>query len=122
MQNALKPETSPVIYTLDKAAIRLVMVTGNKFLTNNIIHKGTILFNFYWFFLYIFLGDNLLTALSVARECGMITNNQVVVVNAYENDLDTPIIKYEKTGNRQNQAMISDNMVKRKKIINQTSL
>lgn len=43
--NLLKPETIPVIETLNKAALRSVMVTG----------------------------DNMLTAISVAKECGMIT-------------------------------------------------
>merc|ERR1711892_1276081 len=44
MQNTLKPETSPIISDLRAAALRCLMVTG----------------------------DNLLTALSVARDCGMV--------------------------------------------------
>lgn len=44
MQNNLKPATIPVIKELNSASIRCVMVTG----------------------------DNMLTALSVARECGMV--------------------------------------------------
>lgn len=44
MQNSLKPATMPVMKELTSAEIRCVMVTG----------------------------DNMLTALSVARECGMV--------------------------------------------------
>ena len=52
MQNMLKPETEPVIAELKEAAIRCVMVTG----------------------------DNLQTALSVARECKMVSQNSRVLV------------------------------------------
>ncbi|XP_078614981.1 polyamine-transporting ATPase 13A3-like isoform X1 [Branchiostoma floridae x Branchiostoma japonicum] len=51
MQNALKPETTPTIQQLREANIRTVMVTG----------------------------DNILTAVSVARECKMICSGQQVV-------------------------------------------
>ncbi|KAL5492027.1 hypothetical protein EMCRGX_G017415 [Ephydatia muelleri] len=58
MKNSLKPETTPVISVLKNANIRTVMVTG----------------------------DNLLTAVSVARECGMIEpDHQAIMVKA---DLD----------------------------------
>lgn len=54
MENRLKPETNPIIKKLKKANIRTVMVTG----------------------------DNMLTALSVARDCGMIEkNHKVILVN-----------------------------------------
>ena len=56
MQNMMKPETAPVIGELNKAQITSVMVTG----------------------------DNLLTALCIARKCGMIPkNNKVVLVEAH---------------------------------------
>ncbi|XP_046388324.1 polyamine-transporting ATPase 13A3-like isoform X2 [Ischnura elegans] len=55
MENRLKPETSGIIGMLRDACIRTIMVTG----------------------------DNMLTALSVARDCGMVpANTSVVVVNA----------------------------------------
>ena len=55
MQNTLKPETTPVIQELKSANIRTVMVTG----------------------------DNLLTAISVARDCKMIrSKDRVIVVEA----------------------------------------
>ncbi|XP_071454972.1 polyamine-transporting ATPase 13A3-like [Hetaerina americana] len=55
MENRLKPETSGIIGMLRDACIRTVMVTG----------------------------DNMLTALSVGRDCGMVpANTSVVVVNA----------------------------------------
>ena len=55
MQNALKPETSPVIQELKHANVRTVMVTG----------------------------DNLLTAVSVARDCKMLrSKDEVTIVEA----------------------------------------
>ena len=57
MGNMLKPETKDVINVLKQANIRSVMVTG----------------------------DNMLTALSVSRECNMIdTNDQVVLLEIDE--------------------------------------
>ncbi|XP_056003243.1 polyamine-transporting ATPase 13A3-like isoform X2 [Ostrea edulis] len=56
MENRLKPETTPIIHKLLDANIRTVMVTG----------------------------DNMLTALSVARECGMVGENQrIILVQAF---------------------------------------
>ncbi|KAM5165293.1 polyamine-transporting ATPase 13A3 [Mantella aurantiaca] len=52
MQNKLKPETPAVLENLRKASIRIVMVTG----------------------------DNMLTAISVARDCGMILPHDKVIV------------------------------------------
>ena len=52
MQNTLKPQSEPVIRELKDAEIRCVMVTG----------------------------DNLLTALSVARDCAMIARQDKVVI------------------------------------------
>uniref|UniRef100_A0A146M0L3 Cation-transporting ATPase n=1 Tax=Lygus hesperus TaxID=30085 RepID=A0A146M0L3_LYGHE len=55
MENQLKPQTSPVLHMLGDANIRMVMVTG----------------------------DNMLTALSVARDCGMVSpTERVIMVNA----------------------------------------
>ena len=55
MQNKIKPETTPVINELNNASINAVMVTG----------------------------DNLLTALCVARKCGMVPkNNKIIFVEA----------------------------------------
>ncbi|XP_043933277.1 polyamine-transporting ATPase 13A3-like [Protopterus annectens] len=52
MQNKLKPQTMPVLQELRRACIRSVMVTG----------------------------DNMLTAVSVARECGMIPPQGKVII------------------------------------------
>ncbi|XP_063772495.1 polyamine-transporting ATPase 13A3 isoform X2 [Pseudophryne corroboree] len=52
MQNKLKPETPGVLEDLRKAKIRMVMITG----------------------------DNMLTAISVARDCGMILPHDKVIV------------------------------------------
>lgn len=51
MENTLKPQTTPVIAQLNKAKVRTVMATG----------------------------DNILTALSVARQCGMVGQREKVV-------------------------------------------
>ena len=51
-ENRLKPETKPVLHQLTKANIRSIMVTG----------------------------DNLLTAISVARESELLPNNSNLIV------------------------------------------
>ncbi|XP_046381201.2 polyamine-transporting ATPase 13A3-like isoform X3 [Haliotis rufescens] len=69
MENCLKPETTPVIQTLREAAIRNIMVTG----------------------------DNMLTALSVARECCMVDRtDRIVLVQAYppQDDNTSPEIEF----------------------------
>lgn len=58
--NLLKPETIPVIETLNKAAIRSIMVTG----------------------------DNMLTAISVANECGMIASYDKTILLQVETKKD----------------------------------
>ncbi|ESP04540.1 hypothetical protein LOTGIDRAFT_135940 [Lottia gigantea] len=56
MENKIKPETSPVINNLQQADIRTIMVTG----------------------------DNMLTALCVARDCGMVDKgDRIILVQAY---------------------------------------
>jgi magnesium-transporting ATPase (P-type) len=56
MQNMIKPETTPVIAELTRAGIASVMVTG----------------------------DNLLTAICVARKCGMVSKtSRIIVVEAH---------------------------------------
>lgn len=63
MQNMLKSETLPIINTLKKAYIKCVMVTG----------------------------DNLLTALSVARECGMVSyTEKIIIVKALPPENNNP--------------------------------
>eukprot|EP00118_Oscarella_pearsei_P028344 m.1935 g.1935 ORF g.1935 m.1935 type:complete len:1183 (+) comp8071_c0_seq2:157-3705(+) len=74
MQNKLKPETTPVINQLRQAAIRSVMVTG----------------------------DNILTAVSVARECNIITLSQrIIMIEALENDYGDYEIRYRVVENPQ---------------------
>ncbi|GAB6027041.1 hypothetical protein CHUAL_013769 [Chamberlinius hualienensis] len=69
MQNSLKKETAEVIDVLIAANIRTVMVTG----------------------------DNLQTAINVAKNCGMIhPNEQIIIVNAGSAVGDSlPFVKYE---------------------------
>ncbi|XP_021926839.1 probable cation-transporting ATPase 13A3 isoform X2 [Zootermopsis nevadensis] len=70
MQNALKPETSPIIAQLQVAQIRCVMVTG----------------------------DNILTAVSVARDCGMVPPSEQVIQVTVEGDLQLGRIHWEVVG------------------------
>nr|XP_022902834.1 probable cation-transporting ATPase 13A3 isoform X1 [Onthophagus taurus]XP_022902836.1 probable cation-transporting ATPase 13A3 isoform X1 [Onthophagus taurus] len=65
LENRLKPNTEPSIKTLNEAKIKIVMVTG----------------------------DNMLTALSVARDCGIISENQsVIAINVDETSQDPKLI------------------------------
>ena len=67
MQNKLKPETIGVIKELRQAAIRTVMVTG----------------------------DNLLTAINVARACGMVAaKNKVILAEARFEGVGRPQIEW----------------------------
>lgn len=65
LDNRLKPETAGVIDILKKADVKIVMITG----------------------------DNIQTAISVARECGMIEKNDVMVeVTIGKSEKDTQIM------------------------------
>ncbi|XP_050414163.1 polyamine-transporting ATPase 13A3 isoform X2 [Patella vulgata] len=72
MENKIKPETAPVIANLRNALIRTIMVTG----------------------------DNMLTALSVAQECGMVDQgDRIILVQAYPPvDLKAPEIDFVYAG------------------------
>ncbi|XP_070207558.1 polyamine-transporting ATPase 13A3-like isoform X2 [Littorina saxatilis] len=75
MENRLKPETTPVIHQLAEANIRTIMVTG----------------------------DNMLTALSVARECGMVDRtDKIILVQAFEPEANRshPEIEFYYAGDR----------------------
>lgn len=68
MQNQLKPQTTPVIHTLQKAKIRTVMITG----------------------------DMIQTAISVARNCGMVRQaDKIIIVNGHPPDKEHPAARIE---------------------------
>ena len=68
MQNRIKPETPAIINELREAALRTVMVTG----------------------------DNLLTALNVARKCGMVPlKNKVILIEAHTDEGEHPRIDWK---------------------------
>ncbi|KAK7501877.1 hypothetical protein BaRGS_00006963 [Batillaria attramentaria] len=68
LQNQLKPQTTPVIHTLQKANIRTVMITG----------------------------DMIQTAISVARNCGMVRQyDKIVIVNGHPPDKEHPAARIE---------------------------
>ncbi|EFN68541.1 Probable cation-transporting ATPase 13A3 [Camponotus floridanus] len=70
MENRLKPETSPVIAELNTACIKTVMVTG----------------------------DNILTALSVARDCDIVKPGMpVIAVSTIQQNLLKPQIYFTKS-------------------------
>ncbi|KAB0799201.1 hypothetical protein PPYR_07081 [Photinus pyralis] len=70
MQNTVKPETQPIISALNDAKIRTVMITG----------------------------DNIRTAISVARECGMVAvHEDVILIKIVDNENgQIPSIKMER--------------------------
>ncbi|KAI0219960.1 putative cation-transporting ATPase 13A3 [Lamellibrachia satsuma] len=72
LENMLKPQTTPVIHQLKDADIRTVMVTG----------------------------DNILTAVSVARQCGMVAPREsIVLASAYAPDDGKPaLIEWKNIG------------------------
>eukprot|EP00092_Neocalanus_flemingeri_P007619 GFUD01008222.1.p1 GENE.GFUD01008222.1~~GFUD01008222.1.p1 ORF type:complete len:1156 (+),score=221.75 GFUD01008222.1:90-3557(+) len=83
MQNTLKPESAGVIAELKAASLRCVMVTG----------------------------DNLLTALSVARDCGMVGRGDRVVIAEAEPKGGRMRLKFddaEKINNTGNEACVLD--------------
>lgn len=70
MENRLKPETSPVIAQLNTACIKTVMVTG----------------------------DNMLTALSVARDCDIVKpGTPVIAVSTTQQNQLKPQIYFSKS-------------------------
>ncbi|XP_048250053.1 polyamine-transporting ATPase 13A3-like isoform X2 [Haliotis rufescens] len=80
MENCLKPESTPVIQTLREAAIRNIMVTGRCSQTTPVIQtlREAAIRNI------MVTGDNMLTALSVARECCMVDRtDRIILVQAY---------------------------------------
>lgn len=72
LENRLKPDTTSIINSLSAANIRSIMVTG----------------------------DNILTALSVARDCNIIKSNQnVIIVSAIQNIENKWELVYNLSGN-----------------------
>lgn len=65
MQNKLKPQTSGVIRSLAAASIRSVMITG-------IIYSFSHFLFCTHFNRYLNVGDNPLTAVCIAKECGVV--------------------------------------------------
>uniref|UniRef100_A0A6P7HDL0 Cation-transporting ATPase n=1 Tax=Diabrotica virgifera virgifera TaxID=50390 RepID=A0A6P7HDL0_DIAVI len=85
MHNPLKEETAPVIKILHNANIRTVMVTG----------------------------DNILTAISVAHDCGMVRKSDKIFILSVEttmgdeNQMESTRIQYEEVG----RALVTDSIV-----------
>ncbi len=105
MENKLKPQTSPVIRELQQANIRTVMITGTHrihvwpaFITSLSppSFPPTPLPS-----LSPFPGDNLLTAVAVAGNCGMIgSHHRTIVIKANRpvNNQPRPSISYHVLG------------------------
>lgn len=81
LENRLKPQTTPVVSALNEANIKVVMVTG----------------------------DNMLTALSVARDCGIIrTGVPVIAVSAFlQNHSEKPVIYFTRSDVHNNRSQSS---------------
>lgn len=86
MQNKIKPETAGVLHELRQANIRTLMVTGNPtqgFLSLICDGNNGFIFcsnSFSIVLLCCRLGDNMLTAISVARDCGMVRAYEKVII------------------------------------------
>lgn len=79
LENRLKPDTTPCIETLNEAEIRVIMVTG----------------------------DNILTALSVAKDCGILTPGQSVIQINADNEL-VPNLYYTLTNTSKRKQLPND--------------
>ncbi|XP_060604032.1 polyamine-transporting ATPase 13A3-like [Ruditapes philippinarum] len=87
MENRLKPQTTPIILGLKESNIRPIMVTG----------------------------DNMLTALSVARECGFVKPTELIVLvqafpvqtDQYGNEVSAPHVEYVYTETQEEQEVLS---------------
>lgn len=92
LENRLKDQTTPVIEELQGANMKIIMVTGKVY---HEIMKN----NFYKLFKITILGDNILTAVSVAKECGIVLPSKTVVdVTADESQGCSPKIYYTASG------------------------
>ena len=98
LQNRLKPETAPVIQELQEANIRTVMATGVTvpYWTQPHIcaYKHAHYVDDHALIRYPYLGDNILTAVCVARECGMVANEDVVQLEACLGEPGKAVVKY----------------------------
>ncbi|XP_057320538.1 polyamine-transporting ATPase 13A3-like isoform X2 [Microplitis mediator] len=90
LDNRLKQETTPTIKALNQASIRTVMVTG----------------------------DNILTALSVARDCEMIQSDMpVIVVTAVQTGQQKPQLNYTRSDHLDSSPIPSSEMTDSNSIV-----
>lgn len=84
LENRLKPDSEKVIKILNDAAIRTIMVTG----------------------------DNILTAVSVAKDCDMVLENQsIIIVNSRWKTDDEPEIFYTLEGHSTSATATNNNLM-----------
>ena len=110
MQNRLKPETTPVIKTLINANIRPVMITGEYHIHTHTLNTNTLSLSLSLTHTHththtrIHTGDNLLTAVSVARECTMVGSGcSVIMIKAVLNPpTNHPALSYHLLGEENN--------------------
>lgn len=77
MQNKIKPETAGVLHDLQRANIRTLMVTGE--------HLTACVSSVMWIKVTPVCsepseGDNMLTGISVARDCGMVHGHERIII------------------------------------------
>lgn len=83
LENRLKPDSEQVIKVLNDACIRTIMVTG----------------------------DNILTAVSVAKDCDMVTDDQsIIIVNSRYNKQGAPELYYTLEGHSTTATATNNNM------------
>lgn len=120
MQNKIKQETAGVLCELRKANIRTLMVTGNLQLSELLdsfvaeIMNWISMFSFSFCLLHHPLGDNMLTAISVARDCGMVrAHEKVIIADAVPpKDFQSASITWHYTENPAQ--MVKDNQVRQR--------
>lgn len=113
MKNLVKPESAKVINTLKLAQLRCVMVTGERCFVfvltpeehSAFLHYSALLSSPFWhqltsidvmFIVGLTAGDNILTAVNVAKNCGMVESHEkVIYVNATPpTDQSMPTLKF----------------------------
>lgn len=105
-ENRLKPESAGVIECLHTAKIRTLMVTGASNNTPRILNISFSCHILSLSYLFVFpklsyVGDNLLTSITIARECGILKPSQThVIVEAEQNSSREPTADQEGTSEK----------------------
>lgn len=78
MENRLKEPTIRVIEELREANLHVVMITGKLLIKKKKI-RGKLINNCFYHDVNLIQGDNIQTAMSVARDCKILSRNETVI-------------------------------------------